>query len=453
MPPRKNTRRPPAPNQRARKAAAEAKAPPRNAANDRKRSHVPSPASSIENRLSRRESKYRGTKKTTLRPAAPIQRSKRLSRRRASSRQKEYRDTLSDSEDSYNNSPSEDDSDEYQRGTPKRRSPRRLSPKRQRKKKKISPKKLSDFVASRQQKSYKDNPLKICLRYAFDNKGSTNRVPKVPKADGAYTRTFRSGLKTNSTYNQFYDFITSELIPKDKTIAEYQSASVFYDSTKVSAQPYQSSRIEHSTKIGVEPISSDSEFLMALVETGTEAYGQGFDPNASPTSNNSDSDDVESKIVVLDILICTVKAKAKSSKSKRTMPTQIRIKISDLVVREVVEDGVSSLISSTTKYFGEILIGYDEFHRLHIGQLRKMLLAEYQKKGRDLNDIGKKSTLFLKNKFRPHLAMCKIKRKDELKMHIENLLTLISLSTYNNHVAGGLVDRKPTMNITLALGF
>ena len=39
-------------------------------------------------------------------------------------------------------------------------------------------------------------------------------------------------------------------------------------------------------------------------------------------------------------------------------------------------------------------------------------------------------------------------------MHIENLFTLISASTqYNNHIAGGLVNGKPAMNITLALGF
>ena len=114
---------------------------------------------------------------------------------------------------------------------------------------------------------------------------------------------------------------------------------------------------------------------------------------------------------------------------------------------------MSTLISSSSKHFGELFLDYDEFHRLHICHLRKMLLAEYKKKGRDLNNIGKKLTLFLKSKFRPILAMCKIKSKDELKIHIKNLLTLISASTYNNHVADGLVNGKPTMNITLALGF
>ena len=145
----------------------------------------------------------RGTNKTTKRPAAANQtriwstrQTQHQSRRHASSRRKNYRDELTNSEESYtNNSPSDDDSDEYQRKTPKSKH----------KKKKISPN--SDFLARRKSESYKkSNPLKICIRYAYDSKGSSSRVPKFPKADKAYDRDFKSGLRTDSTYQDLLEY-------------------------------------------------------------------------------------------------------------------------------------------------------------------------------------------------------------------------------------------------------
>ena len=127
-----------------------------------------------------------------------------------------------------------------------------------------SPVKMSPQAIIAMKNHYKENAYKVNIRYAHDDNGATKKIAKFPVADNAYSNDNDTSLTTMSTYNNLLQLVKTEYIPRGNAIAEYKSASLFFDSQKRSYTSDQVKSISHSKSKSVNPISSDNERLHAL---------------------------------------------------------------------------------------------------------------------------------------------------------------------------------------------
>ena len=202
-------------------------------------------------------------------------------------------------------------------------------------------------------------------------------------------------------------------------------------------------------------ISSDEELMRALVYCGCE---ENEDRKPAPSDDDGDSDDsTESEALPIRSLVCLdlllrVNAIAKvTQSSRRGLPDVVKINVVDLVSKNI--DGAThQYILPTKDEFGVIEMDYDEFKDLRLGNLRRILQRKYKERGRNINDIGTHSQVYVRTKFRPPNVMTKFTETLKMQKDLVNYWKETQKPTWLANVLEELSEDRTCMKVNMSLG-
>lgn len=383
-----------------------------------------SSASSKRKALSRNS----GKTQTSLKSAAACSTStKRKAQSRTSTTYKKdgewYPSDVSDSDDDeekFDDDLEEEDDNDSDYGSNKKRAKvekrgRPLGSGKKNKQKKDREELMSEI------KTLKESEMKICLRYCIDEPNQSARTPKWSKANGGYYEEYNSSLCSSDSqpFTFMKEIFSSKL--KDKELAEFEGASFFYDPNNKSC-PLDSTEIKISDNKSttIDPISSDYELFVALVQSRNVQNNNNSDSNTKDTYLDVDDDDTDSstdarseKVIVLDIIVRVVdsnKMKSKFSvsawkKNKKKGVQSIEFCVYGMVNKDpktgsywvkdkaigrfthaysVVQGSVLK-VGALFKTVQKVLINHDTAHKLKIGTKSDLFVSKDRRQRNFIN--------------------------------------------------------------------
>ena len=146
--------------------------------------------------------------------------------------------------------------------------------------------------------------------------------------------------------------------------------------------------VSHSKSKSVDSISSSNKLSYALAVSGFKEQQQDITLN-------------------LLIRIRVVKRTA-GPKASRPVPVLVKIKVVDLVAKQVGNNNEEGYMSISPHDFGSFTFPYKDFCDFCIGTLWRYLLQWYNNNKGESKDVGRHSALYIKTNLRPPRAMTKV---------------------------------------------